>query len=335
MTPYSLVVTGGTGLAGSNIALAAVRAGWQVRVLVRDARGTEPLQQAGARIAEGDVTDTDSLERAFAGAEAVIHAAAALGGTWSTVQAEEFWAVNHQGTLNVLDASRRVGVARNVVIDTHSILDPGFTHTERSPLFEIHEVDSQYVRAKRAAYYGAAHRAAMGQHIMFVTPGAIFGSGPLVQRTLHPTSFTNVLLRALRGEIESYLRFPMLWTYVHDLVQVCLRALERGEIGRRYLALGRNEDVRSLPEFCNRAAELAGVDARVRPIDPNAPDAPNIGTMRQFALRRWASPAVDCSHTTQVLGVAPTPVDDALRATIAWLREQRLLPPLAPAAQLR
>jgi len=327
MSERLLIVTGGTGLTGSNIAVAALRSGWRVRALVRTLAGNEPLQRYGVEIVQGDITDVASLQRAFQGATALIHAAAALGGTWSTATADEFWAVNHQGTLNVLDTARQQGIERNVVIDTHSILDPAFTHTERSPLFEMHEVDSQYVRAKRAAYYGAAYRAALGQHISFVTPGAIFGSGPLRERALHPTSFTSVLLRALRGEIESYLRFPMLWTYVHDLVQVCLRAVERGEIGRRYLALGRNEDVRSLPEFCNRGAELAGVASRVRSIDPNSPDAPNIGTMRQFALRRWASPAVDCSVTTQALGVSLTPLDDALRATITWFREQGLIAP--------
>ena len=32
------------------------------------------------------------------------------------------------------DAAHKAGVARCVVVDTHGIMDPSFTHTERSPI---------------------------------------------------------------------------------------------------------------------------------------------------------------------------------------------------------
>jgi len=316
-----VLVTGGTGLAGSRIALLALERGKRVRALVRKAKDTEPLTRAGAEVVEGDVTDPASLDRAMHGVSGVVHAAAALGGTWSKFQKEDFWSVNHDGTLNVLDAAARAGVKRTVTIDTQSIMDPAFTHTERSPIILIKEVDSNYVAAKRAAYYGTMHRAARGQHICFVTPGAIYGPGVFVERALDPTSFTSVALRALKGEIKEYVKFPMQWTYVVDLAEICVRALDKGEIGRRYLAMGTSEDVSSLGNFCNQAAEIAGSPHRVHEIDPNDPNGPDIGTMRQFAIRKWATPYIDCSETTRALDYAPTPRAVALGQTIEWLRQ--------------
>jgi dihydroflavonol-4-reductase len=321
-----LLVTGGTGLAGSAIAVRAAQRGITVKALVRGAPDVRPLQDAGVEVMRGDITDARSLDGALQGVTDVIHAAAALGGTWTTYTEQDMWATNHDGTINVMEAAERNGVRRTVVIDSQSVIDPAFTQTERSPVILINELDSAYVRSKRAMYYAAMHRASRGQDIVVVTPGAIYGPGIFVERALAPTSFTRLLQRALVGELESYLRFPMMWTYVPDLAEVCLRALSHGRIGRRYLAMGDDSDVSSIAAFCNQGAEIAGVRHRVTDIDPFDPAAPNIGTMRQFAERVYATPLIDCSGTSAELDYSPTPRAEGLRATVRWLRDVGKLP---------
>jgi dihydroflavonol-4-reductase len=321
LTPTDgLLITGGTGLAGSTIAIRAARNGRRVRALVRGAPDVGLLQDAGVEVVRGDITDSRSLDDALHGVTDVIHTAAALGGTWTTHTEQDMWAINHDGAINVMDAAKRHGIRRTVVIDSQSVIDPAFTQTERSPVILIKDLDSAYVRSKRAMYYAAMHRASLGQDIVVVTPGAIYGPGVFVERALDPTSFTRLLLRALTGELESYIRFPMMWTYVSDLAEICLRALSHGRIGRRYLAMGDDTDVSSIAEFCNQGAELAGVAHRVRDIDLSDPDVPNIGTMRQFAERTYATPLIDCSGTTEELDYRPTPRAEALGTTIDWLR---------------
>jgi dihydroflavonol-4-reductase len=324
----TLLVTGGTGLAGSAVALLAAKLGRHVRVLVRGDPDVTPLSAAGIEVVPGDITDPPSLDHAMRGMSEVIHTAAALGGTWSRNTADDMWRVNHDGALNVLDAAQRADVRRTVLIDSQSVMDPAFTQTERSPVILISELDSPYVRSKRAMFYAAMHRAALGQDVVVVTPGAIYGPGAFVERSLEPSSFNSVLLRGMTGALESYLSFPMMWTYVPDLAEICLRALSVGRVGRRYLAMGENSDVSSIAEFCNQGAVIAGLGARVRDIDPAAEDAPDIGTMRQFAARTYATPLIDCSATTAELGYRPTPRAVGLRATIAWLRAVGKLPPL-------
>jgi nucleoside-diphosphate-sugar epimerase len=132
------------------------------------------------------------------------------------------------------------------------------------------------------------------------------------------------------GQVESFTRFPMMWTYVPDLAEICLRALSDGRIGRRYLAMGDDSDVSSIAAFCNQGAEMAGVPHRVHDIDPADPNGPNIGTMRQFAERVYATPLIDCSGTTAELEYRPTPRAQALRVTVDWLYAVGKLPRRPP-----
>jgi dihydroflavonol-4-reductase len=320
MMTEKLLVTGGTGLAGSTVALLAARDGRPVRALVRGDPDVEPLRAAGIEVVAGDITDRSSLDRAMDGVDGVIHTAAALGGTWTTYTGADMWRINHDGALNVLDAAAAAKVRRTVVIDSQSIIDPAFTQTERSPIALIDDVDSPYVRAKRALYYAAMHRASLGQDVVVVTPGAIYGPGVFLDRSLDPTTFNRVLLRGLSGELPSYIRFPLMWTYVHDLAEICVRALDHGRIGRRYLAMGDDADVSSIAAFCNEGAAIAGLDVRVIDVDPAAADGPDVGSMRQFASRTFAEPLIDCSVTSAELDYHPTPRAEALRVTIDWLR---------------
>lgn len=316
-----LLVTGGTGLTGSTIALQAARQGRAVRALVRGG-DTGPLIAAGVDVRTGDVTDPVTLDAAMAGVGQVVNTAAVLSGTWVKATPEQMWAVNHDGALNVVDAAARAGVTRCVHIDSNSIWDTTTPLTERSPLIPVTSYDSPYVAAKRAAYAGALHRVTRGQDIVFVTPGAIYGPGVFTERALDPTSFTRAALRGIQGGLDSFVAFPMMWTYVADLAEIVLRALDAGVPGGRYLALGRVEDVSSLAGFCNEAAQLAGSEHRVRDIQPDDPNAPNIGTMRQFTERRYATPLFDDSETVRALGYHPTPRAEGLAITVEWLRAQ-------------
>lgn len=320
-----VVVVGATGLAGANIALLARNRGMRVRALVRSEQGLETLRDAGVEFAHGDIRDVDSLAKAMEGVTGVFHCAAVLGGTWSTVKPDEFWAVNHVGTLNVLDAARKAGVERTVSFDTVGIFDSSFTLTERSPITLSSDLDTPYICSKRAAFYGSLYRASLGQDIRFVSPGAMFGPGPIIDRVMVPASFTATLQQGILGKIERYLEFPMYFSYSVDVAEVALRAYERGEAGRRYLAVA-NEGVSSIGAFCNRGAELAGSPHRVKEVNANSADAPDIGTTGKFAMRQYANPYVDNSATVAALGFELTPRDQAIEQTIHWLREVGQLP---------
>ena len=106
-----IIVTGGSGYVGSHIVKKLIEVGKPVRAMVRrrdQAVKEARLQGLDLEIIEGDVTQPESLERAFKGGDAVIHtvAIAIEKGDLS------YEVINAQGTANVLEAAKSVGIKR-------------------------------------------------------------------------------------------------------------------------------------------------------------------------------------------------------------------------------
>ena len=73
-----ILVTGGTGMAGSFVVRELQRRGRQVRVLARH-ESAEIGRALGVEVVPGDLADTESLRRAVAGTSGIIHVARADG----------------------------------------------------------------------------------------------------------------------------------------------------------------------------------------------------------------------------------------------------------------
>jgi NADH dehydrogenase len=104
-----ILVTGGTGFVGGHVVHALRQAGRPVRCLVRSRRKAGTLATLGCELAEGDVTDTDSLRRALEGIEVVLHLVAIRQG-----KAEQFRRIMVGGTQALLRLANEAGVARFV-----------------------------------------------------------------------------------------------------------------------------------------------------------------------------------------------------------------------------
>jgi len=109
-----VLVTGGSGFIGTNLAHALASAGRRVRLFDNLSRsGVEKnlrwLQQThGDRVVfeKGDVRDATAVQRAMAGVETVFHFAAQVAVTTSLEDPGHDFDVNARGTLNVLEAAR-------------------------------------------------------------------------------------------------------------------------------------------------------------------------------------------------------------------------------------
>ncbi len=118
-----VLVTGGAGFIGSNLAARLAQQGRDVLVFDALARpGVEAnldwlRRRHGARIRAvvADIRDRDALSRAVRGAAAVFHMAAQVAVTTSLDDPELDFDVNLRGTLHVLEAVRRQGVPPPVV----------------------------------------------------------------------------------------------------------------------------------------------------------------------------------------------------------------------------
>jgi dihydroflavonol-4-reductase len=315
-----ILVTGASGLLGSNICKVAAEQGKSVRGMVRKPADADVLKSLGIEPVLGDVTDIDSMRRAAEGVDGVIHSAAIIGGTWSKATPEEFEEINYKGAINALDAARDAGAGRTVLIGTLAIIDMAYTITERSPMIQLSDHVTGYSRAKLASYFAGMHRACRGEDIVFVFPGAMYGPSPFVDRALEPTLFTGSLYLALTGKLKKYVHFPLTWPYVEDVARIAVAALDKGRNGHRYLGGGRAEDKFSLAQFCNMGCEQAGVAHRVKDLQL-ADMADEIGSMRAMAALKFADPLIDPTETTRALGVELTPVEVGIAKTLQWLRD--------------
>jgi len=109
-----VMITGGAGFIGSHLADALLALGAEVVVLDDLSAGRrENLQNhASLTFVQGSILDRDLLQNVVAGCSYVFHEAA-LGSVPRSVELPLLYNdVNTTGTLNVLDASRRLGVGR-------------------------------------------------------------------------------------------------------------------------------------------------------------------------------------------------------------------------------
>lgn len=101
-----ILVTGGTGFVGSHLIKRMRQEGLPVRAIVRDLDKAWALNNLGVDVVKGDVSDTDSLEKATIGVERIIH----LVGIIQEAAGATFQRVHVDGTRNLLEAARKSGV---------------------------------------------------------------------------------------------------------------------------------------------------------------------------------------------------------------------------------
>ena len=127
MSGMRVLLTGGTGFVGINIAEALCRRGDEVVIYAPD---TLPEAAAAAlsagpgkyRVVTGDVRDEEAITAALAGCKAVIHAAAVTRGPEREIErAGDTITINTVGTARTLAAAMRAGVRRFVALSSSSV----------------------------------------------------------------------------------------------------------------------------------------------------------------------------------------------------------------------
>jgi uncharacterized protein YbjT (DUF2867 family) len=133
MADGPVVVVGGTGMLGSQVATELLKRGKHVRALVRPGSDASRLEAAGVEIARGDMLDAWSLLRAMEGADAVITSAAG----YTRHRKGDTPTTDTVGNTNLVEAAKRTGVRRFVLT---SILTcdqtPGVPHFWHKKLTE-------------------------------------------------------------------------------------------------------------------------------------------------------------------------------------------------------
>lgn len=197
-----VLVAGATGRVGSATVRHLLRAGFEVRALVRSERGGERLRPSGTEVVIGDVTEPRSLAFAVEGCSGVYGALAAGPGRGS---AEE---VEYRGNLNLLTAAREAGVSRYVY---------------SSALLVDHPL-AQRVGAFREKWRFEE---------------VLLRAGDISATVLRPAMFMETLLMALREPVAfvpGRQRRSASWISASDVALAAVRAFEKDITGHHELA---------------------------------------------------------------------------------------------------
>lgn len=141
--PKSVVVTGGSGLAGSHVVEFLLQAGYRVLNVDRD---KPSLDNAPYRLI--DLEDLGQVYGVLAGADAVVHLAAIPRPVFHT--GEVVFRTNVMSAFNVLEAAANLGIQRVVYASSISVLGFPFFYRPLSPRYV--PIDEQHPRLPQDPY---------------------------------------------------------------------------------------------------------------------------------------------------------------------------------------
>lgn len=291
----TVLVTGPTGFIGAHVVHALRSREIPVRALVRDRSRGSRLAAWGVELAEGDVTDHDSLRAAIAGVDVVIHLVSIIKGSRA-----DFERVMAQGTRNLVAAAEEAGVRRLLLTSALGL-------NERSK--------------DQVPYFGAkwemerAVKESAVEHVIF-RPSFVFGrDGGVLPTFVRLARFAPVTPIVGPGTQ----RMQPIW--VEDVAEYYARALDLPEAAGRTFDIG-GPDALTWNEFWNRLKRVLGVRRpslhvpfglmRVQAtLTERLPGAPV--TRDQLTMLQLGDNVVTTTDAVEVFRLPLVPLDEQLR----------------------
>ncbi len=320
------LVTGGNGFLGAHVVRALAARGAHVRALVREGADRRALAGVDCEFVIGDLRDADAVERAVRGCDEVYHVAADYR-LW-VIDEAPMYAANVGGTRNLLEASRRAGVAKIVQTSTVGALGIGAEGIGREDTpVALGDMIGPYKRSKFMAEQLALEAARAGLPVVIVNP-----STPIGALDFKPTPTGRIIVDFLNRRMPAFVETGLNLACVEDVAQGHLLAAERGRVGEKYILGGENL---TLEAMLQRLAALSGLpapriripyaiafgfalgaEAVARTITRRAPRASltEVRMARKKMFFDWARARTELGYTAQ-------PIDDGLARAIEFFRQ--------------
>lgn len=317
MSARSYLVTGGTGFLGSALVRRLVRHGYKVRVFDNNSRGSARRLNDVAgdyEFVQADIRDAESVRRAVAGVDGVLHLAYVNGTEFFYSKPELVLDVGVRGMLNVLDACLAHGVGDLVLASSSEVYQtpPVIPTPEDVPLVVPDVFNPRYsygggkiISELLAINYGRKHF----DRVAVFRPHNVYGPDMGFE---HVVPQFAVRLKRLNDAHPGAgpLPFPIQGTgdeqrsfiYVDDFIDGVMLVVERGAHQNVY-HVGNPVETR-IADVARGVAEVVGRPIEIVP----GPPAPG-GVSRRCP---------DVSKL-EALGFRPrTTLAEGLRPTVAW-----------------
>ena len=323
-----IVVTGATGHVGNVLVRQLLEQGKAVRAMVLPGEDCSVLKGLGVEIVEGNVLHPAELERAFEGAQLVFH----LAGMISILPGRDdrVWQVNVQGTRNVIDAVKKMGVGRLVYTSSIHALEripEGVVIDEQIPFDPETEI-SDYDRSKATASLAVLKAVREeGLDAVIICPTGIVG--PYDFRL---SEMGRLIVDALRHRLTFSVEGAFDFVDVRDVARGHILAAEHGRKGEFYILSGERIKIFSLVKLVQ---DLAGVSSRVVNVPFklaafSAKFTPMLARISrhtprftQYSLQTVRDNSVISSEKAgRELGYNPRTLQESLEDTVRWWKQQ-------------
>jgi dTDP-glucose 4,6-dehydratase len=321
---HKVLVTGADGFIGSHLTEALVRNGFDVRafVLYNSFNSWGWLDQSPPEIKEqldvfaGDIRDTYGVKTAMQGCDIVFHLAALIAIPYSYHSPETYIDTNVNGTLNVVQAAKELGVSKVIHTSTSEV----YGTAQFVPITEEHPLKGQ---SPYSASKIGADQIAMSFYTSFGTPVSIIRPfntyGPRQStRAVIPTIITQIAggQRNIKlGAISPTRDFNFVEDTISGFLKIAKSETAIGEV----INIGSNYEI-SIGDTANLIAELMTEDVIIET------ETNRLRPQKSEVSRLWC----ENSKAKKLLKWQPKysgkkGLKEGLMKTIEWFTDQEVL----------
>jgi len=325
-----ILVTGGTGFTGKALVKTLLDQGHKVTAMdYKEGIKTRELQDWGAEVIIGSVTDRDIVRQCMQGVDVVQHLAAAFREL--NVPESYYDEVNVDGTRTVLEEAQKQGVKKFVYCSTCGV----HGNIENPPGGEDAPINpaDYYQRTKYMAEPIVLDFNKQGMPCTIIRPAAIYGPGD-------PERFWMIFKRVKKGVFPMFGNGKTLYhpLYIDNLVDALILAMKPG-VGDGEAYLIADEEYVEIEDLVSRVSKAMDLTVKI----PHYPVMPVViaghicekickpfGIVPPIFPRRvdWfrQNRAFDISKAKRDLAYQPkVGLDDGLKKTAEWYQQEGYL----------
>ncbi len=236
-------MTGAAGHIGNVLVRELIGDGKKVRAFVLPGEDVSALQGLDVEYCEGNVLDSDSLDRAMQGVDYVFH----LAGLISIMpgQNEMMHRVNVDGTCNVLAAAKKAHIKRLVHTSSiHALSRDWKGKIDEKVPFDVCHCAGEYDCTKAEASLAVLEAVKQGLNAVIVCPTGVIG--PYDYRG---SEMGNLLRTWLRKRPHLLIEGAYDFVDVRDVARGQILACEHGRTGEVYILSGRSVKIMQMKQM--------------------------------------------------------------------------------------
>lgn len=330
------LVTGATGLLGSNICRELHSQGWSVTAMVRSREKARwCLGDEGFTVLEADIRESERYATALDGVDTVFHTAAFFreyyqpGDHWETMKA-----INVDATMSLLHEAEKRGVRRVVHTSSSGVIeaDPGVPADEGAEYSHFAE-KNLYFKSKvmvEKEIFGFLKSSRVD--VVLVLPGWMMGPGDAA-----PTSAGQMVIDLAKESLPGTINGGASLTDARDVAAAMVAAADRGIRGERYIVAG---PLGTMPMIAEAVARVRGLEktpgmlpdwiamtaawfsdrvASIRKTESRMP----VAGIRTLLERQTLS----SQKAIRELSASFRPLEETVRDTLGWFEKHGFLEP--------